>query len=47
MMKFKIYELKKLSKILKVSVDELIENNLQNIILSKINITEKQTIPIN
>lgn len=36
-------QLKQLSKALKISVDELIGNDLQEVILSKINITEKQT----
>ncbi len=36
-------QLKKLSKALNVSVDDLIDNDLQNVVLSKIKITEKQT----
>ena len=36
-------QLKLLSKTLNVSVDELIDNDLQNVILSKVKITEKQT----
>lgn len=36
-------QLKLLSKSLNVSVDELIDNNLENVILSKVKITEKQT----
>ena len=36
-------QLKLLSKTLNVSVDELIDNNLQNVVLSKVKITEKQT----
>lgn len=36
-------QLKLLSKALNVSVDDLIDNDLQNVILSKVKITEKQT----
>lgn len=36
-------QLKLLSKALNVSVDELIDNDLQNVVLSKVKITEKQT----
>lgn len=36
-------QLKLLSKALKVSVDELIGNDLQDVMLSKVKITEKQT----
>ncbi|MBR4262292.1 MAG: helix-turn-helix transcriptional regulator [Bacilli bacterium] len=36
-------QLKLLSKALNVSVDELIDNDLQNVVLSKIKVTEKQT----
>ena len=36
-------QLKLLSKTLNVSVDDLIDNNLQNVVLSKVKITEKQT----
>lgn len=36
-------QLKLLSKTLNVSVDDLIDNDLQNVVLSKIKITEKQT----
>ena len=36
-------QLKKLSKALNVSVDDLIDNDLQNVVLSKVKITEKQT----
>lgn len=36
-------QLKSLSKILNVSVDELIDNDLENVILSKVKITENQT----
>ena len=36
-------QLKALSKSLNVSVDELINNNLENVILSKVKVTEKQT----
>ena len=36
-------QLKALSKALDVSVDELIGNDIQNVILSKVKITEKQT----
>lgn len=36
-------QLKLLSKTLNVSIDELLGNNIDNIILSKVNITEKQT----
>ena len=35
-------QLKLLSKTLNVSVDELIDNDIQNIVLSKVKITEKQ-----
>ena len=35
-------QLKLLSKALNVSVDDLIDNDLQNVILSKVKITEKQ-----
>ena len=36
-------QLKSLSKALNVSVDDLIDNDLQNVVLSKIKMTEKQT----
>ena len=36
-------QLKLLSKTLNVSVDELIDNDLENVILKKVKITEKQT----
>lgn len=36
-------QLKSLSKVLNVSVDDLIDNDLQNVVLSKLKITEKQT----
>ena len=36
-------QLKLLSKALNVSVDELLDNDLQNVVLSKVKITEKQT----
>ena len=36
-------QLKLLSKTLNVSIDELLGNNIDNIILSKVNITEKHT----
>ena len=36
-------QLKRLSKALNVSVDDLIDNDIQNVVLSKIKITEKQT----
>ena len=36
-------QLKLLSKALNVSVDDLIDNDLQNVVLSKLKITEKQT----
>ena len=36
-------QLKLLSKVLSVSVDDLIDNDLQNVVLSKIKMTEKQT----
>ena len=36
-------QLKALSKALNVSVDDLVDNDLQNVILSKVKITEKQT----
>ncbi len=36
-------QLKLLSKTLNVSVDDLIDNDLQNVVLSKVKITEKQT----
>ena len=36
-------QLKMLSKIFNVSVDDLIDNDLQNVVLSKVKITEKQT----
>ena len=36
-------QLKQLSKVLNVSVDDLIDNDLQNVVLSKVKITEKQT----
>ena len=36
-------QLKLLSKALNVSVDDLIDNDLQNVVLSKVRITEKQT----
>ena len=34
-------QLKLLSKVLNVSVDDLIDNDLQNVVLSKIKMTEK------
>ena len=36
-------QLKLLSKALNVSIDDLIDNDLQNVVLSKVKITEKQT----
>ena len=36
-------QLKRLSKALNVSVDDLIDNDLQNVVLSKVKVTEKQT----
>ena len=36
-------QLKLLSNVLNISIDELLDNNLQNVVLSKIKITEKQT----
>lgn len=36
-------QLKLLSKALNVSVDDLIDNDIHNVVLSKVNITEKQT----
>ncbi len=36
-------QLKALSKVLKVSVDELLDNDLQDLVLAKVKITEKQT----
>ena len=36
-------QLKLLSKALNVSVDDLLDNDLQNVVLSKIKMTEKQT----
>jgi len=36
-------QLKLLSKALNISVDDLIDNDLQNVVLSKVKITEKQT----
>ena len=36
-------QLKQLSKVLKVSVDELLDNDLQDLVLAKVKITEKQT----
>ena len=36
-------QLKLLSKALNVSVDDLIDNDLQNVVLSKVKMTEKQT----
>ena len=36
-------QLKLLSKALNVSVDDLIDNDLENVVLSKVKITEKQT----
>ena len=36
-------QLKALSKVLNVSVDDLIDNDIQNVVLSKVKITEKQT----
>jgi len=36
-------QLKLLSKALNISVDDLIDNDLQNVVLSKIKMTEKQT----
>lgn len=39
-------QLKLLSKALNVSVDDLIDNDIQNVVLSKIKVTEKQTVTI-
>lgn len=36
-------QLKGLSKVLNTSVDDLIENDIQNVVLSKVKLTEKQT----
>ena len=36
-------QLKQLSKVLKVSVDELLDNDLQDLVLAKVKMTEKQT----
>ena len=36
-------QLKALSKVLKVSVDELLDNDLQDLVLAKVKITETQT----
>ena len=36
-------QLKLLSKALNISVDDLIDNDLQNVVLSKVKMTEKQT----
>ena len=36
-------QLKALSKALNVSVDDLIDNDIQNVVLSKMKVTEKQT----
>ena len=36
-------QLKALSKVLNISVDDLIDNDIQNVVLSKVKITEKQT----
>ena len=36
-------QLKLLSKALNISVDDLIDNDLQNVVLSKVKLTEKQT----
>ena len=36
-------QLKLLSKVLNVSVDDLIDNDLQNVVLSKVKMTERQT----
>ena len=36
-------QLKLLSKALNVSVDDLLDNDIQNVVLSKIKVTEKQT----
>ena len=36
-------QLKLLSKALNVSVDDLIDNDIQNVVLSKVKMTEKQT----
>ena len=36
-------QLKLLSKALNVSVDELVDNDIQNVVLSKVKITEQQT----
>ena len=36
-------QLKGLSKALNISVDDLIENDIQNVVLSKVKLTEKQT----
>ena len=39
-------QLKLLSKALNISVDDLIDNDIQNVVLSKVKITEKQTATI-
>lgn len=36
-------QLKLLSKVLNVSVDDLLDNDIQNVVLSKVKVTEKQT----
>ena len=36
-------QLKKLSKVLNVSIDELLDNDIENLVLSKLKVTEKQT----
>ena len=36
-------QLKLLSKVLNVSIDELVDNDLENVILKKVKLTEKQT----
>ena len=36
-------QLKLLSKALNVSIDDLVDNDIQNVVLSKIKVTEKQT----
>ena len=36
-------QLKQLSKVLNVSIDDLVGNDIQNVVLSKVKVTEKQT----
>lgn len=36
-------QLKNLSKVLNVSIDELVNNDIENVILTKVKLTEKQT----